>query len=113
MYEQLELTTPEEQGERLKEDALERVEENNRDWVDTAEFVILWLAKERDELTSDDVWDHLHDVPTEPRAMGAAFSRAAGRGAIEATDRTVRSRRPACHRRPVRVWKSLVVEGGR
>jgi len=44
----------------------------------------------------------------EPRAMGAVMRSLARARVIEATDRTVESVRKANHRRPVRVWKSLI-----
>lgn len=44
----------------------------------------------------------------EPRALGALMREAARAGDIEATDAWALSERVACHRRPLRVWRSLL-----
>lgn len=60
------------------------------------------------EFTTDDVWTQLGDraqAVTEPRAMGVAMRAAAKAGLIVATPNYRPSHRPACHARPVRVWR--------
>lgn len=83
-------------------------------WKKAAESAILHLAATRLEFTTDDVWEVLHELaieqPREPRALGAAMRRAARNNLIVPTDRVSQSLRPECHRRPVRVWRSLVAE---
>lgn len=82
-------------------------------WSKAADWAIAHLACELVEFTTDDVWQHLYDFavpsPDEPRALGGAMQRAARLGVISPTDRIVQSERPACHARPVRVWRSLVL----
>ena len=48
----------------------------------------------------------------EPRAWGAVMTRAQRDGIVERTDRTRESDNPTNHRRPMRVWRSLVFQGG-
>jgi len=71
---------------------------------------IIKLAKERDTLTTDDVWAALPKNATtpEPRAMGGIMVECARAGVIKRTDRVVKSTREVCHRRPIAVWESLV-----
>jgi Zn finger protein HypA/HybF involved in hydrogenase expression len=67
------------------------------------------VARKHKHFSTDEVWAALGKVKTmEPRALGSLMLQAAKQGAIEATDRTVKSTRPECHKRPVRVWKSLL-----
>lgn len=73
---------------------------------------IVVLSETEDEFTTDDVWEYFGDneitVAHDGRALGGAMRRAEGLGLIRPTDRFVSSDRVACHRRPVRVWESLV-----
>lgn len=81
-------------------------------WLDAAVEAVKKLALSRPKITSDDVWALLQEQKPgashafDGRTMGAAFAIAAQRGYVYATDRTVPSRRPVCHRRPIRVWVS-------
>jgi hypothetical protein len=91
-----------------REDALARAREGaGEGWMRDALEAVGRLARERREFTTDEVWQAV-EAPAEPRAMGAVMCEAARRGLAEATDRTRRSCRVACHARPVRVWRSLV-----
>lgn len=96
--------------------AIDQVETNADDaWKDKAAQAVSILASGNREFTTDEVWALLAtagiDVSThEPRAMGAIMRACAREGLIEATDRTRCSVRVACHRRPVRVWRSLRFE---
>jgi hypothetical protein len=49
----------------------------------------------------------LNPMPREPRAIGAMMTNAAKAGVIAPTNRYTPSARPECHRRPVKIWKSL------
>ena len=85
--------------------------------MDRAWLCLQWLraatlkaADGGDVLTSDDIWHYMaryypklstHD----PRAMGAVFEKAAAAGLIRKTERTVKSKRPECHRRDIRIWE--------
>lgn len=100
-------------GLAARDEALVRVDRNaDSRWKDHVDRTIRRLASTRAEITTDDVWQALADAgvepPREPRALGSAMKRAAAAGEIAATDRIVQSARPACHARPVRVWRSLV-----
>ncbi len=95
-------------GEQLKDEAVDRVERSHEDWVALTKRVVIALANNRAEFTTDDVWQLLGQrTPVEPRAMGAAMRIAAREKIVERTDRVQKSVRPACHRRPVTVWRSL------
>ena len=83
------------------------------DWKVLAANCVRKLAAHRDEFTTDAVWalikkhDAFCDTP-EPRAMGAVMKRAVAENVIAPADRApVPSVRPECHRRPLRVWRSL------
>ena len=78
------------------------------DWKAAAWKTVFSLATRMDKFTTDDVWRALCYVPPEPRAMGAIMKRAAKKGIIEATGDFIQSVRVACHRRPLRVWRSLI-----
>lgn len=99
-------------AERVKERAIDRVERAaDEDWLSLVSGLVRHLALTRETLTTDDVWAGIGDrvaEPSEPRAMGAVMRTAARSGWVEATDRTVKSSRVKCHRRPIRVWRSLL-----
>jgi hypothetical protein len=93
--------------------AIEQVETNaDSTWKLHCEAAIRWLAKTRPEFTTDDVWElmnqRLNPMPHEPRAIGAMMTNAAKANWIAPTDRYTPSARPECHRRPVKIWKSLL-----
>lgn len=97
-----------------RDESIEKADRAARhDWAKAAEDAVRKLARRRAEFTTDDVWKLLeaYTGPTthEPRALGAVMRRASGDGLIKATDRTALSTRVACHRRPVRVWRSLIL----
>lgn len=101
---------------QLRDEALDQVEDNaNAEWFATALQVIKDLAERAEKLTSDDVWEELKNYPQvqthQPSAMGAIFRRAFNLELIVATDNFVSSKRPSSHSRPIRVWKSKLVEG--
>ena len=93
-----------------KEQALRRVAAaTDPTWATDIENIITRLTT--DTFTSDDIWqaatDANLDVPREPRALGAILHRLAREHRIAPTDRYIPSLRPACHRRPIRVWRKL------
>ena len=99
----------------LKTQAIDAVEENaNELWKLTALSIVEDLANSKQEFTTDDVWkklDELPDVQThEPRALGAVMRRAVRDGLIVSTSTHILSSRPSCHSRPIRVWKSTILE---
>jgi hypothetical protein len=82
-------------------------------WLDAALVVVEGLARKIDEFTTDEVWERLEHPPREGRLLGALMHAAKRAGLIDPTDRHRPSRRPNVNRRPVRVWRSLVNDGGR
>lgn len=100
-----------------RDEAINKAENNaNPHWKQAAEMAIRSIAVDRNEFTSDDVWLWLHDMaiemPHEPRALGAMMVRASRQGLIKTTDRVRQSERPECHARPIRIWRSLIVQAG-
>ena len=85
----------------------------NPDWMAAAHRGIKVLAHRRQYLTSDDLWVWLQDLQIrieEPRAMGAIMCAARKDALIKPTTTFLPSARPACHRRPQRVWQSLIYD---
>lgn len=78
-------------------------------WRAHALDTIRLLADQFREFTTDEVWEALVLRPREPRALGAMMREAAAQRMIVATDRYRNSARPACHARPVRIWRSAVL----
>lgn len=77
-----------------------------------ASTAVILLAGERQFLTTDDVWVELERVGqtvAEPRALGAVMRDMQAKRIILPTPRYEPSKRIACHRRPIRVWRSLIV----
>lgn len=98
---------------KARDEAITQVEANAEPaWKTACWTMIHNLACDRAELTTDQIWEALHlaevEMPHENRAIGALMIRAAKEGWIVATDRYVNSERVACHRRPIRIWKSLI-----
>lgn len=95
------------------EDALTLVEEGaDKKWLAAALERIRHLCLTRALWTSDDVWEGLDglDVSTnEPRAMGAVVKDACKRGWCCSSGQFQKSTRPACHARPIAVWRSLLI----
>lgn len=102
-----------EESARRREEAIRRVESNaDEKWKADAFQAVASIAREQSFLTTDDVWGKVSgDGTHEPRAMGAIMRQAASAELIEATERYEQSGRVACHRRPLRVWRSLVFRG--
>ena len=98
-----------EAGDKLRDAAIARAEENaDEGWVEEALLRLERLAHQLDELTADDLWLTQLRQPREPRALGSVFRTAKDRGWIEPSDRFRNSQLPQCHRRPQRVWRSLL-----
>lgn len=96
-------------GAVLRDDGITRAAEHAApDFLDAGIFAVYNVARAKPELSTDEVWSQLAVGTHEHRAIGAVMREAAARGYIRATDRFVPSLRPECHRRPVRVWASLI-----
>lgn len=101
-------------GTVARDAAIDRVEDNaDTGWLEGAMIAVREVARRMPEFTTDHVWLSLSRsgggaISIEPRAMGAVMRAAASDGVVEPVDRWELSQRPACHRRPVRVWRSLI-----
>jgi hypothetical protein len=94
-------------GDAAKNEAIGRVLDGaDPAWVDEALRAVFWVASRKERFTTDDVWEQGITSPEEPRAMGAVMRVAESQGWIEPTRDHWLSRRPVCHRRPLRVWQS-------
>ena len=107
MMEQLSLTD----AERVRDDAIARAERHAlQQWKDLTMATIKELAVMCPRFTTDDVWIELSRTPDvakhEPRALGSMIRAAYKLGWVAPTDQYVKSRRPECHARPVKVWRS-------
>ena len=105
---------PVDAGEEARAEAVTRVSDHaDPGWMTHALDAVLDLARTQEKVTSDDVWEVLDDVGTEThdnRAMGAVMTEAGRQEWLHRTDVTVLSRRPINHRRPIRLWTSLIYE---
>lgn len=108
MGEQLGMEFDKPKAEAAREKALDLTgRAADKDWFHRACEAVHTVAKEKETFTTDDLWAHV-EQPREPRAMGAVMRVARLAKWCEASDRTVKSARVACHARPLRVWKSLL-----
>lgn len=102
-------------AQEAKAEAIQRAGAHARpEWKEAAARVIHDLALTLETFTTDQVWEALANYPQathEPRALGALMQEAAKAGAISATNEYRNSARPACHSRPVRVWRSNFYKG--
>ncbi len=93
---------------------IDRVERKaDGDWLLYAQRGLRAVARYQSTFTSDDIWDWLKQVPDLPetkdnRAMGAVFRNGYRDHLIVPINKWQASRRRIAHRRPVRVWKSLI-----
>jgi len=98
-------------GQELREEAIAKVRGHvDPGWFCRALSAVRTVARERPTFTTDQVWERLIrdgvGAVTEPRAMGSVMRTAESTGVVKATDTWELSKRPGCHRRPVRVWRS-------
>ena len=95
-------------AEEAKRDAIMRADVGADGWITHYALPAIKRALKMrgPTITTDDVWAFIGDVvPNEPRAMGAAMTRARKAGLIVPTEDWKLSVRRECHRRPLRVWK--------
>jgi hypothetical protein len=100
-------------GIAAKTEAIERVDRHaSEDWKTACASAITEAARRWTRLTSDQVWEVLAErgvtEPHEPRAMGPMMVQAVRLGVLKATDDWEPSVIPARHRRPCRVYESLI-----
>ena len=102
------------QGDLFRDEGIKQVEGNaGKKWFSYAFLITCALAMKWKHFSTDDIWGVLEDVCSEAthdnRAMGAVMRKAQAEGWIEPTDRVVKSNRPVCHSRPIRVWRSKLI----
>lgn len=99
-------------GQMNLDAALESVEEHaDAEWKLAALEAVNLVARQTPDFTTDEVWRVLDrtDFRThDNRAMGAIMRRAVAEGWVKSTPDYRESRRPECHKRPVKVWRSLI-----
>ena len=84
------------------------------EWKRAAAECLQQMVETREFITSEDVVLELNKrgiVTSENRAMGAVMQSFSRAGLIESTGRFTTSRRPECHKSPVRIWRSKKFEG--
>lgn len=96
----------------LRDAAVARVSVGaSKEWLRAAFLAVTNVAASSPQFTTDRVWYVLQlwgaEGPAEPRAMGPVMRSAVVALICEPTDRYVLSVRTACHRRPIRVYRSL------
>lgn len=102
-------------AERGRDEGIDRAERGaGEGWMQDAVLALRIVARARKWFTTDEVWAVLgRDPEKEGRAMGAVLRRAMGLGLCKRTTRTRKSLRVICHRRDLRVWRSLVAASKR
>lgn len=96
-----------------RDEAIDRVEASAGEFWQAAALVVLRrVALKKDEFTTDELrLAGVENPPSDPRAFGSLMRAAAHLGLVAPTDRTRCTERVTAHRRPQRVWKSLVYRG--
>lgn len=103
-----------ERSAKKRDEAIHAVGDSHAQWVARCVLEIATLAKHNATFTTDDVWKVMSTVdatPREPRAMGAAMVTARRAGWISPTNEYRPTDAVQAHRRPIRIWKSLVRRG--
>jgi len=102
-------------GQEAKMKAMQQVEAHTYPgWIDTALDAVRLAAQKRREFVADNVWDYMptpnpqDDPQLEPRAMGAVMARANRLKWIEPTGFFKPALKATSHRRPCRIWRSLI-----
>lgn len=99
-------------NERAKQEGIEAAYQYaDLDWKQVASKALRQCAETFSEFTTDDLWEIIKKTgvtTSENRAMGAVMQAAARSGMIKATPTFVASKRPEAHKKPNRVWESLI-----
>jgi len=99
------------EARRRAEEGQARSELGRAELGELYDGAIARVARALHELSVDDVWGELGEVPElagAASAMGPAMKRARRAGLIELTGAFVESRRPSNHAKAIRVYRSLV-----
>lgn len=103
------------QAERQKIEGMEAAYNHaDSEWKRAATAYLHELIGTKQFVTSEEVVLYLNSkgiVTGENRAMGAIMSAFARAGLIRSTGRFTESRRPECHKSPVRIWESIKMGG--
>lgn len=102
-----------EEAIRLRDEGIDSVYENaSPEFKLGTNASIEFIARGRDEFTTDAVWARNEQqgvpLPHDNRAMSGAMGIAKAAEWIEPTDRFVPTQRKQAHRRPIRVWRSRI-----
>ncbi len=90
-------------GEALRDHGIERVAMGKKEWLAAARAAVLQRARERGEVSADDLYDACPPPPgTHPNLVGAVFRRLGLR-----VLRMAKSRRTAAHARLIPIYGPL------
>lgn len=96
-------------GEEARDRAIEKAERGaDPIWLEEAMLAVKAVAYAEPFLTSEMVAEQIDRTTPEPRALGACMRAAATSAWIAPTDRFTPAINPTAHRRPMRVWRSLI-----
>ncbi len=97
-----------EEGRELRDEALRVLEVSASEWIEAHAIpAIEALCTRLQFITTDDVWKECGTTVGEPRAMGAAMSKARKLRLILPTGTYRQSARSRCHARPIQIWRPL------
>lgn len=95
----------------ITHEAIDRVEANADDaWTIAARKAVIACAQSNLHFTTDDVWEMLDELEVnthDNRALGAVMRWAARQRIIYSTTTYMKSERPECHSRPIKVWSTI------
>ena len=104
---------PERNGAERRDEGIQQAWDNTpANWRTVAFTLLYQLAREREEITTDDLWEVLPPLPAEahPNVIGGLWMEGVRRKIIKRTDQTISSTRPNAHARRVPVYRSLVYD---
>jgi len=93
-------------AEALRDNAIDKLEIAYDGWIDSVLKIISSIPNQQ-TFTTDYLWEQVDSKPNEPRAMGAAMTKARRDGLVMATGSYIKSRRAECHARPVMIWRRV------
>jgi hypothetical protein len=95
----------------ITNEAVSRVEENNKEYAQRLFlFAETWVKTQMKPFTCDDLKEAFYKAgnlpPRQPSVFGAPFRKLSKHKLIFDTQRTIKSKNPLAHDRPLRVWIS-------
>jgi hypothetical protein len=98
-------------SEAARDEGMSRAEAGSgEDWREHAREIVLDVARQKQEFTSDDIWLAGLEEPSEPRALGPVLARLKKEGAIFKTGRFVQTARVSRHATDIAVWGSTTYQ---